>query len=51
MPGYRAHPAGLAALVVEFGEQINPRFGAWDLARGPTDVCQENTGGIIGGIR
>jgi hypothetical protein len=42
MPGYRAHLAGTAALVVEFGEQINPHFCAWDLVLGrqPTEVCR-----------
>jgi hypothetical protein len=44
MPEYRAHPAGTAALVVEFGEQIDRQFCAWDLALGPqpAEVCQHN---------
>jgi len=51
MPGYRAHLAGPAALVVEFGEQSNQQFHARDLAPGrrPTEVCQNNMGNIIEG--
>jgi hypothetical protein len=42
MPEYRAHLAGTAALVVEFGEQINRQFCAQDLALWgqPAGVCQ-----------
>jgi len=52
MPEYRAHLAGPAALVVEFGEQINQRFRACDLARGrwPTEICQHDMGNILGAV-
>ena len=50
MPEYRAHLAGPAALIVEFGEQINERFRAWDLARGrwPTEVNQHDMAKVLG---
>jgi hypothetical protein len=43
MPKYRAHLAGTAALVVEFGAQINRQFCARDFALGqqPAEVCQD----------
>jgi hypothetical protein len=42
MPEYRAYLAGTAALVVEFGAQINRQFCAQDLALGqqPAEVCR-----------
>ena len=51
MPEYRAHLAGTAALVVEFGEQSNQQVHARDLPPGrrPTEVCQNDMGDIIEG--
>jgi len=53
MPGYRAHLAGAAALLVEFGDVIDQQSRAWDLAWGrrPTDVCQGNRNIGIGVAR
>jgi hypothetical protein len=48
MPEYRAHLAGPAALVVEFGSKSDRTFRKWDLALGlrPTEVFHHNIASI-----
>jgi hypothetical protein len=44
MPEYRAHLAGPAALIVEFGKQGDQKFGKWEWAldERPAEVVQNN---------